>query len=229
MPEVETSDIIDSLKTNNNITATKVIMFNTKSQSKLYLCHFQKSEVNMKVLNAITSCHHHIIKWQPFKATRKGPTQCFRCMLYGHGISQCMRYAVCSLCSGNHLTNTCTIITKETANPEYKCYNCASAKLPAHNHKATDPNCPYRAKYEQTVKNARDKNKTTNTSTNANTHENANGNSSNTNVNNNNDNSNDHRYVRAPNPPPMRVSYADTTRTPPTTTSIFNTHTTKQQ
>lgn len=213
LPEIATNDIINSLTTSHNITATKVIMFNTKSTSKLYLCHFQKNEVNMKVLNTIKTCYHHIIKWQPYKPSRKGPTQCYRCMLYGHGISQCMRYAVCSLCSGNHLSNACTKITKDTPNPVYKCYNCATADLIAHNHKATDPNCPYRAKYENAMKGARDKNKHTNTSTTNNVRSNV------SNDNNNiNDDSNEHRYVRAPKPPPTNTSYADATRTPHTNT-----------
>lgn len=206
LPEIPTADIITSLKTSHNITPTKVIMFNTKSTSKLYLCHFQKSEVNMKLLNGITTCYHHIIKWQPYKPSRKGPTQCYRCMLYGHGISQCMRFSVCSLCSGNHLTSTCTTITKTTTNPVYKCYNCASANLPTHNHKATDPNCPYRAKYEAAIKNVRDKNKNTHTPNNIQTH------TTQTNTNN------DHRYVRAPQPPPMSTSYANATRSPDTNT-----------
>lgn len=112
------------------------------------------------------------------------PTQCYRCMLYGHGISQCMRYEVCSLCSGKHLTNTCTVIIKTTANAVYKCFNCVSANLPEQNHKATDPNCPYRAKYEQTVKNARDKNKQPNVCTNTTSRNNSNKSISNTNHNN---------------------------------------------
>lgn len=113
------------------------------------------------------------------------PTQCYRCMLYGHGISQCMRYEVCSLCSGKHLTNTCTVIIKTTENAVYKCFNCVSANLPEQNHKATDPNCPYRAKYEQTVKNARDKNEQPNVRTNTTSRNNSNKSISNNNHNNN--------------------------------------------
>lgn len=225
LPEVPISDITDSLKESHNITATKVIMFNTKSTSKLYLCHFQKSEVNMKTLNAITTCYHHIIKWQPYKPTRKGPTQCYRCMLYGHGISQCMRYAVCSLCSGNHLTNSCKKITKDTVNPVYKCYNCASANLPAHNHKATDPNCPYRAKYEQTIKNARDKTKHTNTSTATSSRVNG---SNNSNIIANNSNSNDN-HVRSLNLPTTSSSYAEAAQTQHTNTRPQSSSTRTQQ
>lgn len=211
LPEIPTTEIITSLKTSHNITAIKVIMFNTKSSSKLYLCHFQKNEVNMKLLNEIKTCYHHIIKWQPYKPSRKGPTQCYRCMLYGHGISQCMRFAVCSLCSGNHLTNACTKITKDTTNPVFKCYNCAAADLIAHNHKATDPNCPYRAKYEEAMKGARGKTKRTNTST-ATTADDTNNNGNNSNNINGDTNSNNHRYVRAPKKP-TNTSYADAART----------------
>lgn len=121
LPEIQPDDIINSLSTEHGIIANKVIMFNTNKTNKLYLCHFDKQQVNMKSLNNIKAVYHHIIKWLPYKPNRNGPTQCYRCCMFGHGISACMRYAVCMLCSGNHLTNECTNITKDTINPKYKC------------------------------------------------------------------------------------------------------------
>lgn len=180
----------------------------------------------MKLLHTVNTCYHHIIKWQPYKPSRKGPTQCYRCMLYGHGISQCMRFAVCSLCSGSHLTNTCTNITQDTPNPVYKCFNCASANLPAHNHKATDPNCPFRAKYEQTMKNVRDNTKNTHTSATVNNQGNTSSGVSSSNRSrntNNNDYRNRHRYVLAPNPP--ATPYADAVRTSHSNSQSATTHT----
>lgn len=156
LPIVETSVIINSLTSSHKITPLKVIMFNTNAATKMYLCHFDKSAVNMKLLKGIKSVYHHIVTWQKFKPKDKGPTQCYQCTMYGHGISCCKRFAVCMLCSGNHLTKACTAITKETVNPTYKCFNCASAKLP-HDHKANDVKCPFRAKYIETVEKARGK------------------------------------------------------------------------
>lgn len=156
LPIVETSVIVDSLSSTHKITPSKVIMFNTNAAAKMYLCHFDKNAVNMKSLKCIKSVYHHIVTWQTYKPKGKGPTQCYQCAMYGHGISCCKRFAVCMLCSGNHLTKSCTLITKETENPIYKCFNCASANLP-HEHKANDSKCPFRAKYIATVEKARGK------------------------------------------------------------------------
>lgn len=160
LPEIDTEIIIDTLKNEHNITPLKVTMFNTSALSKIYLCHFNKKEVNMKTLGELKSVYYHRIRWQPFKPKNKGPTQCYRCAMYGHGISSCNRYVVCMLCSGNHLTNTCTVITKEQENPAYKCFNCASAKL-RDTHKANDINCPFRAKYVATMDRVKGKYKQT--------------------------------------------------------------------
>lgn len=193
LPEISPNVIIDNLNETYNLTTTKVIMFNTKSHSKLYLCHFDKKEVNMKTLNTIKVVYHHIVKWQPFKPKQNTPTQCYRCCMYGHGASNCKRYAICMLCSGEHLTKTCTVIKADDENPAYKCFNCASNNVP-HNHKASDTNCPFRAKYEAARTGAR--NKTTTPSkqntVNASTQQ-------------------THRFVRAPPPAPLGVSFAAAT------------------
>lgn len=154
LPEIDTAIIVDSLTTSHKITPTKVVMFNTKASSKLYLCYFDSSTVNMKTLNTIKCVYYHIVSWQTYRPKNKSVTQCFRCTMYGHGISTCCRFAVCMLCGNNHLTTECTVIDKDTENPTYKCFNCASAKL-NHEHKASDPNCPFRAKYIATIDKAR--------------------------------------------------------------------------
>lgn len=156
LPEIPIEEIASCLQTAHELTPSKIVMFNSKSFNKLYLCHFDKSNVNMKVLNAIKSVYHHIVTWLPYKPKRVGPTQCYRCCMYGHGISTCNRYAVCMLCSGNHTTKECTAYTQTDANNIYKCFNCASANI-KHDHKANDSSCPFRAKYEETRDNARAK------------------------------------------------------------------------
>ena len=159
LPEIDTKLISESLSSTYNLTPTKIMLFNTKSTSKMYLCHFtQTDKVNEKSVSTIKSVYQHIVTWKKFKPTNKGPTQCYRCSMYGHGIGGCFRYAVCMLCAGNHLTKECEVIKKDTPNPAYKCFNCASAKL-QHNHKANDLNCPFRAKYIVTIDKARNKNK----------------------------------------------------------------------
>lgn len=186
LPEVSINIITECLETEHKLIPSKVILFKTNSPNKLYLCHFNKNEVSLKSLNTITSVYHHIVKWMPYKPKHKGPTQCYRCCMYGHGASTCNRYQVCILCSGNHATNGCP----NANNTVYKCFNCASANLP-HDHKATDPSCPFRTKYQMARNNARDKNKR-NPVTQSHTH---------TGLHN-------HKYVAAPTPQPLTSSFA---------------------
>lgn len=195
LTEIETTKIEQVKKTTYNFAPTKIIMFNTKSHNKLYLCHFSKQDANMKTLNTIKVIYHHIIKWQPFKSQRNSPTQCYRCCMYGHGARSCNRYAVCSLCSGNHTTKECTAISQNATNPVYKCFNCCSANLP-HNHKANDVKCPFREKYGLAREKARNRNKKP---------------SPNKHTTNNDINRNEHQYVCAPEPPPMKVTFSEAT------------------
>lgn len=206
LPQVETTHIEESLK-EHKLTPTKITMFNTQAERKLYLLHFNAAEVNKKTLDAIKYVYHHKITWLPYKPKRNGPTQCLKCLWYGHGIKSCNRYTVCMLCAEPHLTTACPTHnnTNTNRNTEFKCFNCMSAKLP-HNHKANDANCPFRLKYEQAKNNARTKT-TTNQRSNANTT----------------------RFAPAPQPPPLRVSFADSTRTTTTTSAAASTSTSNRQ
>lgn len=100
------------------------------------------------------------------------------------------------LCANNHLTTACTVITKESSNPTYKCFNCASANL-KHDHKASDVSCPFRAKYIATMEKVRGnkKQQSTQITDNKNTH--------------NTHAQDTGMYVRAP----QRRSYAETHNT----------------
>lgn len=190
LPALDTAIIRECLKTNHDIDVNKITMFNTKSENELYLCEFNSGDINLKVLNNIKTVHYHIISWQAYKPKRKGPTQCFRCLMYGHGASNCKRYAACIQCGGNHLTNTCTVITSVTTNPKFKCFNCASAKMPDA-HKANDLACPFRAKYLATKEHAHNKGKRGTAAHNSN------------NINTD--------FVPAPAPPPLQQSFANIT------------------
>lgn len=104
LPEIDIEHITKSLSDEYKLTPTNIVMFNTQSPNKLYLCHFKKDEVNLMQLNEAKSVYQHIVKWLAYKPKHNKPTQCMRCLMYGHGIRSCFRYAVCMQCSGNHLT-----------------------------------------------------------------------------------------------------------------------------
>lgn len=157
LPQIDTKIIEESINSQLKVQPTKIVMFESKSTNKLYLLHFNAEQINLKTLEPIQYVHHHVIKWLPYKPKRNGPTQCYRCLMFGHGISQCSRYAACMLCAGNHLTSTC-LTHNNKPNAVFKCFNCASANIP-NNHKANDVNCPFRQKYEEARNNARNKTK----------------------------------------------------------------------
>lgn len=190
LPEIATNLIEETMQTNHQIEVKKITMFLTNAENKLYLCEFDSATVNMKILNSIKSVYHHIIKWQPYKPKRRGPTQCYRCLMYGHGAKSCSRYEACSQCGGNHLTKNCKNITNTTVNPKFRCFNCVSAKLP-HEHRANDASCPFRAKYIATKENTQRKGKRAPSAQN----------SMQNNVNN--------QFVPAPAPPPLQQSFAN--------------------
>lgn len=219
LPQVDTKCIEESLKEHTHV------MFNTQSQMKLYLLHFDAEIVNKKTLDAVKYVYHHVVIWLPYKPKHKSPTQCMRCLMYGHGILSCNRYTVCMLCAGDHLTKDCKTHnnnSKDNTNVVYTCFNCRSANLP-HTHKANDASCPFRLKYEQARTNAR--NKTSNIRQKANN-------------NNNNNQRTQQNTNRLPNvtrqtnnTSSARTSYADTMRTATASTSRtqFNTTTTSSK
>lgn len=198
LPVVETQDIMDSLRETYNITPTKIVMFNTNAATKFYLCYFLKSEnVDLKTVTSIKTVYHHIISWKKFNPKKRGPTQCYKCCMFGHGISCCKRFAVCMLCSENHVTTSCTNITRDTLNPNFKCFNCLSANL-NHDHKANDPNCPFRAKYISSIEKSRVKNQHKHSS-----------NKTAQIPQSSNASSNEFPFLRAPAPPPLTRPFAE--------------------
>lgn len=148
LPELPTDNIIACLKDNNNISAQKVTMFKTNSTNKIYLIEFNKNDINKADLSRIKVVYNHIVHWEPYRKTKRGPTQCRKCGMYGHGMSHCHRITTCLYCGDKHDTSKCPLsaVNNKNANPIYKCANCVGNQL-AHNHRSDDPDCPSRKKY----------------------------------------------------------------------------------
>lgn len=146
LPNIPIEEIQESLASVNNLRPSKIIPMG--ETNKLYLLHFNKQAVSMKDLKNIKAVYNHIIKWLPYKPKRRGPTQCFKCSMYGHGASHCHRQDVCMQCGDAHLTSVCPLNNTNTPDQTkiYKCFNCARRNL-QHNHRANDRNCPFRDSY----------------------------------------------------------------------------------
>lgn len=145
LPLIDTALILNGLKEKNNIKPLSITLLNGTRDNRLYLLQYNRSETSRTDSNNIRIVYNHVVKWLPFKARRKGPTQCYKCGMFGHGATYCDRNVICLTCGENHLTKDCPL-DQSDSHVIFKCANCSAKNLPA-NHKATDGNCPARAEY----------------------------------------------------------------------------------
>lgn len=93
--------------------------------------------VYLNDVQKIKAINHTIVKWFIHKNKTKGPTQCRKCFLYGHGIRNCHLQTVCVKCGhADHSGESCEVLADK-----FKCSNCNG------NHLANDPNCKSRTDF----------------------------------------------------------------------------------
>lgn len=150
LPTIDPSIISNELK-RFNINASSVSELSTKNPNPnhcLYLVQLPKNDVTLGQLRKIRAIDHVIVEWKPFQPRNKGPTQCKRCAMLGHGAQNCHRKEACLICaSTNHVADNCPFKEETSKAFVFKCFNCASKNLTNTKHKASDPNCPSRAEY----------------------------------------------------------------------------------
>lgn len=163
LPEISTDIISNWLKEKNNISPVKISMLNTESSNKLYLLQFDQNQVSKADIVNIRVINHHIVRWLPFIRKSRGPTQCYNCGMFGHGISFCHRQSACFNCGEAHSSNTCPFLGASSQDHLiYKCINCFIRKLP-HNHRCDDNECPSRLRYVELKNQSNPKNRTVKT------------------------------------------------------------------
>lgn len=150
LPDVNIDEIKSDIIEKHEIEPLKIIKIAKRDNNILYIIHFNREQISMAELKNIKVVYNHIIRWLPYRTKRNGPTQCYKCLMYGHGASSCHRTQKCILCSLPHNTAECpTHRVDNGSQPKsltFKCFNCAAHNLP-HLHKATDPKCPFRDRY----------------------------------------------------------------------------------
>lgn len=131
------------------------------SDHAVYLLYFPKSaKVKISDLRQITNICNVRIRWQYYSNRRTGPTQCNRCMMYGHGGRNCELDPKCIRCSGPHLSNQCPSlrdpITGEVRNriPD----NMLKCALCHQNHSANFSGCTKRQEFIDRQQNYRARN-----------------------------------------------------------------------
>lgn len=142
LPEFTVEDIKNELIANEILDENIMQILPLKGKEKVYNIHknlsylikFEKSQVSMQRVKQIKSLFNIVVRWFPYVNYRKGPTQCRRCQMYGHGTSYCGRVLKCLNCGENHDILNC----KST---EKKCANCGDA------HEANSKICTKRNVY----------------------------------------------------------------------------------
>lgn len=95
------------------------------------------STINLSDVQKVNALNHTIVKWYKYINKQKGPTQCRKCLIYGHGMRNCHLLNICAKCGqSGHSEDTCLVVPEQ-----FKCSNCKG------NHLATDPSCKSRADF----------------------------------------------------------------------------------
>lgn len=150
LPRIDSNDIITELKCCNLIPSS-VTEVNTKFSSAndaVYRVQFVRKTFNPKSLQNIKTICNVIIKWKKQKPKRNdNPTQCWNCLMYGHGGDHCSRKPACMICANDHLTSECHFNNSDKRPAAYSCFNCKKHGRERTDHSANDIHCPLRALY----------------------------------------------------------------------------------
>lgn len=162
LPYISTDDIINELK-NYNLVPSSVMEIKTKFSTinnAVYKVQFNRKTFNPQSLNNVRTICNIIISWKKHKPQKRDkPTQCWNCLMYGHGGEHCNRRAACMICANYHHTNQCPFNNNEKKPAVFSCFNCKKNGRERIDHSANDINCPYRSLYLESRERATSKNR----------------------------------------------------------------------
>lgn len=109
-----------------------------------FVLSFPLGSQKMSNLKQIRYVAHCSVEWDFYAPRKFGPTQCYNCFMFGHGIRTCKLPMKCPACSGSHAIDNCSNL--EESGPlrqgcKYKCPNCHGEHL------ATSDECPKLTEY----------------------------------------------------------------------------------
>lgn len=151
LPKTEINEIKDELKNAYNINVVNIKEITTSRSSMndaLYMLEFDRTINSKSQVLKIKRLCSIVVYWRKPMKGNKGPTQCTKCAMYGHGARNCFRKNICIACGGEHDLANCQINKTTQGSPAaYKCFNCIKKNLKNTGHKADDPRCPCRKEY----------------------------------------------------------------------------------
>ena len=136
LPDMEISELEKELQT-VKITPVKIVKMTMKNKrhekddDQNYLLYFKKDEGQggnfLEFLRNIKNVSCFKVKWADYKNRQTGPSQCSKCLQFGHGQNGCNKPSICFRCSEQHDSKTCQYISKETNKVplgKLKCFFC---------------------------------------------------------------------------------------------------------
>lgn len=141
LPEIEHNTILTDLKsyglTPLLINAVKLSSNKARFDAEtIYIISFKCNSVKLNELQKIKAINHTIVKWRVHSNKNRGPTQCNKCFMFGHGGRNCHLEMRCEKCSGKHDSAKCIIDTNKAV-----CCNCKG------NHFASNKTCKKREEF----------------------------------------------------------------------------------
>lgn len=169
LPTMEIEELEKELQT-ENITPTRIVKMSMRQKrhenddDQNYLLYFKKiqGENFLQTLNKVKRVYGFKVRWANYKTKHNGPTQCSKCLQFGHGQRGCNKPLNCFRCSEQHDSKTCPFVSKENNKvpiERLKCFFCGEK------HTALSPDCNIRKqiienwKAKSTNGNNRDQNK----------------------------------------------------------------------
>ncbi|XP_046805480.1 uncharacterized protein LOC124419548 [Lucilia cuprina] len=152
LPQIKTDDIMAELKSYNLIPSS-VTEVNTKfssSNNAVYKVQFTRKTFNPESLKKIRTISNVIISWKKYKPKNDKPTQCWNCLMYGHGGEHCFRLPACMICANDHHTKDCPYNSNDKSPAAFSCFNCKKYGKERIDHSANVINCPLRSLYLET-------------------------------------------------------------------------------
>lgn len=167
LPKISIDDIKKDMEA-YNLTPSAITEINTRFSSvnnAVYKVQFTRKNFNPKSLNNVTAICNVIVSWKKYKPRKRdNPTQCWNCLMYGHGGEHCNRLPACMICANRHRTEDCPLRNKDKIPAVFSCFNCKKHGKERTDHSANDVKCPLRSLYletraKATAKNVRSYNK----------------------------------------------------------------------
>lgn len=115
-----------------------------------FLLYFKQSEkITLAKLQQVKAIDHLVVSFRPYSRNFVGPTQCAKCLHFGHGKQNCNLLSRCVRCGGNHASSDCSLVQNKDdprsriPQDQVKCANCGGL------HTANFNRCPARLQYIQ--------------------------------------------------------------------------------